>query len=96
MIEIKLKPPKNCGVCNSKICFGDKYICGYPTDVLHGMIDSSAYVVDVDSIPDWCPIVKTLKEAEQMSDKEKELFNKMCDGMEAMFELIGRRNNYEH
>ena len=51
------------------------------------------YDNNIDTRPDWCPLPKIVEKANNMSDENKRLFNQMCDGMRAMFELIN--NNRE-
>lgn len=92
-MDINFTLPKCCGDCKTKIQIGDKYICNYPVDKAHEILDISAYQVDIETRPDWCPLSKFIEKANQMSDEKKKLFNQMCDGMKAMFELLN--NNRE-
>lgn len=89
-MDINLKPPKKCGDCKSRMQLGDKYICNYPVSKAHEILDISAYQVDIETRPDWCPFARTLEKANNMSDENKKLFNQMYDGMKAMFELINK------
>jgi len=93
-MDINLRPPENCGVCNVKTQLFNTYFCNYPVDKAHEMLNFSAYRIDdLEIRPDWCPLSKIIEKANNMSDENKRLFNQMCDGMRAMFELIN--NNRE-
>ena len=93
-MNINLKPPENCGVCIVKTRLFDTYFCNYPVDKVHEMSNINAYMIDdLETKPDWCPFLKIIEKANNMSDENKRLFNQMCDGIRAMFELIN--NNRE-
>lgn len=93
-MDINLKPPENCSVCNGKTQLFDTYFCNYPVDKAHEMLNISAYRIDdLETRPDWCPFARALEKANNMSDENKRLFNQVCDGMRAMFELLN--NNRE-
>ena len=53
--SMKFEIPENCGSCLSIGQFGNKYICGMPVSKEKEMLDISAFEVDLNSIPDWCP-----------------------------------------
>jgi hypothetical protein len=81
-MDINLKPPKKCGDCNSKTQVGDKYVC-----IFYGG-DTYGSVINIGTIPDWCPLQKLIERANNMPDENKRLFKQAYDGMKEMFELI--------
>lgn len=91
MSEINLKPPKSCGHCNNKRLVLGKYICNYPVDKPHEIENFSAYQTDLAIRPKWCPIAQIVEGANQLPDSKKKLFNQMCDGIKALFELIDNK-----
>ncbi len=86
---MKFEIPNNCGSCSNMKQFGNKLICGMPPiSQEKEMLDISAFEVDLNLRPDWCPMNKTVTIVNNLSEENKVLFDKMCDGLSAMFELI--------
>lgn len=92
---MNLKIPENCGLCASKHQFGEIFICNAPVSKEKEILDITAFEVDLSSRPEWCPVKKLIDEVENWSEKNKILFNKMCEGFSAMFELINNQRGKE-
>lgn len=88
---MKFKIPDNCRSCLSIKQFGDKYICGMPVSKEKEMLDISAFEVDINSRPDWCPKSEVVNTINNLSEENKVLIDRMCDGFSAMFELINNQ-----
>jgi len=89
---MKFEVPKNCGSCDSKKLYNAKFVCGMPTKKENEMLDISAFTVPLDSRPDWCPKKELINVIQNLSEEDKVLFDKMCEGILAMIELIGKNN----
>lgn len=62
--------PKGCGKCSwMRFYFNNKitYYCARPAAPEKEMLDVSAFTVNPDTIPDWCPLVE-LNKSIQKSD----------------------------
>ena len=89
MVEFKVTI--NCGSCLSIEQFGNKLICGMPVPKDKEMLNITAFEVDLNSRPDWCPKNKVVNAINNLSEENKVLFDRMCDGFSAMFELINNQ-----
>ena len=89
--RMKFEVPDNCGSCLSIGQFGNKYICGMPVSKEKEMLDVSAFEVDVNSRPHWCPKNEVINIINNLSEEDKVLVDRMCDGFSAMFELINNQ-----
>ena len=85
---MKFEVPDNCGSCLSKQQFGNIFICGMPMSKEKEMLDISCFEVDLNSRPDWCPKIEAVEIVNKFSEEDKVVFEKICDGFSAMFELI--------
>jgi len=94
---MKIKIPDNCGLCaNKKQIDSNRFICNMPTYDEKDILDISAFEVSLDSRADWCPINEIVNKVKKLPKEDKILFDRMCDGFSAMFELINNwRNNTE-
>lgn len=82
--------PDNCGLCNSKYQIDNgQFMCGML--ITKDGIDVNKSEVFLDTRPEWCPIAKNLSDINKMPEKDKILFNKIQDGLLAMFELINNK-----
>lgn len=89
---MKFGVPVNCGLCASrKQINNDLFICGMPMPKEKEILDITAFEVFLDSRPKWCPIKEASDKAENLPEKDKILFDKMCEGFYAMFELINNQ-----
>ena len=88
--SMKFEVPENCGSCLSIGQFGNKYICGMPVSKEKEMLDISAFEVDINSRPDWCPKNKVLNIINNLSEENKVLVDRMYDGFSAMVELMNK------
>ena len=84
--------PDNCGLCLSIKQFDDKYVCGMPVSKEKEMLDISTFEVDINSRPDWCPKNELINIINNLSEENKILVDRMCDGFSAMFELMNNQN----
>lgn len=92
---MKFEAPENCELCANKRKIGNKFICNVPVSKENEMIDITAFEVSLDSRPKWCPIKEVSDKAENLPEKDKILFDKMCEGFYAMFELINNQRGKE-
>ena len=89
---MKFEVPVNCGLCSSrKQINNDLFICGMPMPKEKEILDITSFEVSLDSRPKWCPIKEVSDKAENLPEKDKILFDKMCEGFYAMFELINNQ-----
>lgn len=88
---MKFEVPNNCRSCLSVEQFGDKFVCGMPVSKDKEMLDISCFEVELDLRPDWCPKNEVINAINNLSEENKVLFNKICDGFSAMFELINNQ-----
>ena len=88
---MKFEVPDNCGSCLSKYQFGNMFICGMPTSKEKEMLDISAFEVDLNSRPDWCPKNEVINVINNLSEEDKVLVDRICEGFSAMFELINNQ-----
>lgn len=88
---MKFEVPDNCGSCLSIGQFGNKYFCGMPVSKEKEMLDISSFKVDINSRPDWCPKNKVINIINNLSEENKDLVDRMCDGFSAMFELMNNQ-----
>ena len=91
--RMKFEVPENCGSCLSIEQFGNKYICGMPVSKEKEMLDVSAFEVDINSRPHWCPKNEVINIINNLSEEDKVLVDRMCDGFSAMFELINNQKD---
>lgn len=67
---MRLRVPETCGECNSKIQMDvDKFYCTMPSG--HPESDISTVRVNLDSRPDWCPLVKMNETISNLSYQEQ-------------------------
>ena len=86
---MKFEVPVSCGLCASRKQINKSlFICGMPMPKEKEILDITAFEVSLDSRPKWCPIKEVSDKAENLPEKDKILFDKMCEGFYAMFELI--------
>lgn len=85
---MKFEVPDNCGMCNSKMQFGNQFICGMPVSKEKQILDIASFEVSLDSRPDWCPMKKVMDIIDNSSKEDKILFDKVCKGFSALFELM--------
>lgn len=57
------------------------------------MLDISAFEVNINSRPDWCPKNKVINIINNLSEENKVLVDRMCDGFSAMFELMNNQKD---
>lgn len=88
---MKFEVPDNCGLCPSKKQIGGQFICGMPVSKEKEILNYSAFKVNLESRPDWCPKNDVVKAIKNLSEEDKVLFDRMCDGFSAMFELINNQ-----
>lgn len=89
--RMKFEVPDNCGSCLSKKQINGQLICGMPVSREKEILDYSAFEVNLESRPDWCPKNKVINIINNLSEENKVLVNRMCDGFSAMFELINNQ-----
>lgn len=95
--NMKIKVPDNCGECKSKNKIDiNKWVCNMPVDGKKEILNISAFEVFLDSRPDWCPINEIVNKIKDLPEEDKILFDKVCDGFAAMFELIEKRKKNEN
>ena len=85
--NIKLKQPekcKNCTSCNTHLTTGNSY-CGMATAENPEMNITTIYIKDLNSRPDWCPIIKINKTLEEMPQEKRDQFNVLAKGLAALF-----------
>lgn len=80
---LKLTVPKCCKECSSARF-------SYHTDKNKqwwscGMADARYNFVNPDTIPDWCPIVKTNETLDQMPAEKRKQFDSIARGLRAIF-----------
>lgn len=85
--------PENCGSCLSSRQFGNKFICGMPVPKEKEILDISVFEVDLNYRPDWCPKNDVINVINNLSEKNKVLVDRMCDGFLAMLELINNQKD---
>jgi hypothetical protein len=86
---MKFEVPVNCGLCASrKQINNDLFICGMPMPKEKEILDISAFKISLNTRPDWCPISNAVDNINSLSGEKRALFDKMCEGFSAMFELI--------
>ena len=88
---MKFEVPINCRSCLSMKQFGDKFVCGMPVSKEKEIFDISAFEVNLEFRPDWCPKNKVVNIINNLSKEDKILVDRMCDGFSAMFELINNQ-----
>ena len=89
--RMKFEVPDNCGLCLSKKQINGQFICGMPVPREKGIFDYSAFEVNLESRPDWCPKNEVVNIINNLSEENKVLLDRMCDGFSAMFELINNQ-----
>ena len=92
---MKFEVPNNCGLCLSRIQVGRRNMCNIPVSKDKEMLDISSFEVSLDSRPEWCPIKEVSDKVKNLSEKDKILFDKMCEGFYAIFELINNQRGKE-
>lgn len=85
---MKFEVPDNCGMCHSVMQFGNQFICGMPVSKEKQILDITSFEVSLDSRPDWCPMKKVKYIIDNSSEENKILFDKVCEGFSALFELM--------
>lgn len=92
---MKFEVPDNCGLCLNRTQVGCRNICNMPVSKDKEMLDISSFEVRLDSRPKWCPMKAVKDKVENLSGNDKILFDKMCEGFYAMFELINNQRGKE-
>lgn len=85
---MKFEVPVNCGMCHSVTQFGNQFICGMPVSKEKQILDITSFEVSLNSRPDWCTMKKVADAVDSLSEEDKELFDKVCEGFSALFELM--------
>jgi len=84
--NIKFKQPEKCKDCVS--CHthstGNSY-CGMATAENPEMNITTIYIKDINTRPDWCPIVRLNKSLEEMPQEKRDQFNVLAKGLAALF-----------
>ena len=84
--NIKLKQPEKCKDCASCRELPVKtFYCGMATSENPEMNITTIYIKDIDSRPDWCPIVKLNKSLEEMPQDKRDQFNVVAKGLAVLF-----------
>lgn len=75
----KLKVPEKCGECRScnAAITGSPYCRIEAASPINQQADVSSIYVDIDSIPVWCPIIKTNNELDRMPFEERAKLEKL-------------------
>ena len=91
---MKIQVPEKCGLCASfKQINTNDFICGLPVNKAKEILDTTAFKISLDSRPNWCPIQEAVNNINNLSKEDKILFDRMCDGFSAMFELINNQKS---
>lgn len=81
--------PKGCGKCSwMRFYFDNKitYYCARPVAPEKEMIDVSAFTVDPDTIPDWCPLIKLNEDIQKSDSKWRQALINIAKELAALLE----------
>lgn len=83
----KLKVPEKCGECKScSVAHTGLLYCHMEVvSSFNSQMDISSIHVNIDSRPDWCPIIKINDELDKMPFEERAKFEKLIIGLSSCF-----------
>lgn len=87
---MKLNEPKYCGDCFFKNEAFDLPFCAYQMQTTQSETNARLdVIIDLTSIPDWCPIRKTNRMIEELPIEKQRALDSISNGLQMLFGVKG-------
>ena len=83
--NIKLKEPKQCKDCVNCKQLGETNYCGMSLPENAQQNITTVYLKNINTRPDWCPIIKINNTLKEMPQDERDQANNVIKGLAALF-----------